>query len=132
MTVTCHYFNCGHVSAMTCDKALNLLLLVYCLLLICHFFFQACMIHDLCYVTPGVTKDECDDAMVDNINKIYCDNVNRYERQICSARASAARSLLSWTQSHFTDAASERNLCSLSDSYLTQLWKFSISSFTFI
>ena len=37
---------------------------------------QACVIHDLCYVTPGVTKAECDKVMKDNINKIYCDNVN--------------------------------------------------------
>jgi hypothetical protein len=116
---------------MTCDKAL-LLLLVSAITFDISFLFQACVIHDLCYVTPGVTKDECDDVMVDNINKIYCDNVNRYERQICSARASAARSLLSWTESHFTDAGRERDLCSLSDSYLTQFWKFSVGSFNLI
>ena len=37
---------------------------------------KACVIHDLCYVTPGVSKEECDEVMKENINKIYCDNVN--------------------------------------------------------
>ena len=91
---------------------------------------QACVIHDLCYVTPGVTKAECDDVMADNINKIYCDNVNRYERQICSARAAAARSVLGWTDSHFTEARREREECSVADSFVTQLWKFSVNSLT--
>ena len=37
---------------------------------------QSCVIHDLCYVTPGVTKEDCDEVMKDNINEIYCNNVN--------------------------------------------------------
>jgi len=38
--------------------------------------YESCVIHDLCYVTPGVTKTECDEVMKENINKIYCENVN--------------------------------------------------------
>ena len=37
------------------------------------------MIHDLCYITPGVTKTVCDRVMEDNINTIYCNNVNRLD-----------------------------------------------------
>lgn len=39
--------------------------------------YEACVIHDLCYITPGVTKEDCDRVMEDNINTIYCNNVNK-------------------------------------------------------
>ena len=38
---------------------------------------EACVIHDLCYVTPGASKTQCDDSMQKNINRVYCDNVNQ-------------------------------------------------------
>ena len=39
--------------------------------------YEACVIHDLCYITPGLTKSTCDEVMQENINLIYCNNVNR-------------------------------------------------------
>ena len=39
--------------------------------------YDSCVIHDLCYITPGVTKQLCDRFMEENMNTIYCDNVNR-------------------------------------------------------
>ena len=39
--------------------------------------YEACVIHDLCYVTPGTNKTACDNAMEKNIVTIYCDNLNR-------------------------------------------------------
>jgi len=84
---------------------------------------QACVIHDLCYVTPGASKSECDEAMEENINRIYCDHVNMYERQICRGRAAAARGVLGWTESHFVASKEERDTCSASDSFIWQLWE---------
>merc|ERR1719312_1956456 len=83
----------------------------------------ACMIHDMCYVTPGVTKQGCDSTLEENINRIYCDNVNLHERKICSDRASAAKEVLSWTERYFNDSEEERERCQPSDDYATRMWK---------
>jgi len=88
--------------------------------------FESCVIHDLCYVTPGVTKEACDLVMQENINRIYCDNVNRYERRVCSVRASLAATALEWTDRYFVAAGVERDNCHRSDSLLTRIWKFSV------
>merc|ERR1711973_327198 len=52
--------------------------------------YEACVLHDLCYVTPGTTKRGCDDAMEDNINKIYCDNLNYKDSYPCAIRSKAS------------------------------------------
>ena len=39
---------------------------------LCLVFLQAaCDIHDLCYITPGATKEGCDRTFVENIILIY-------------------------------------------------------------
>jgi len=55
----------------------------------------ACNIHDLCYITPGSTKQGCDDTFVENIIIIYCDNVNIFERIACRGRAQLAGAVVS-------------------------------------
>jgi len=89
--------------------------------------YESCVIHDLCYVTPGVTKAGCDSVLQDNINKIYCDNVNVYERKICSVRASLASTALEWTDKYFVAAGVERETCQIADSWLTRIWKYSLN-----
>ena len=46
--------------------------------------YDSCVIHDLCYITPGATKPLCDHFMQENMNTIYCDNVNRSPRRVIS------------------------------------------------
>jgi len=89
--------------------------------------YEACVIHDLCYVTPGVSKEECDEVMKENINKIYCDNVNIFERKLCSIRASLAATALEWTDKYFVAAGIFREKCQLADSLITRIWKFSVN-----
>jgi len=89
--------------------------------------YESCVIHDLCYVTPGVTKEDCDEVMKDNINEIYCNNVNMYERQLCSARASLAATALRWTDRYFVAAGIERDSCQLADSWIKTIWKYSFN-----
>merc|ERR1712179_72997 len=89
--------------------------------------YESCVIHDLCYVTPGVTKAGCDSVLQDNINKIYCDNVNIYERKLCSVRASLAASALEWTDKYFVAAGLERETCQIADSWVTRIWKYSLN-----
>ena len=55
---------------------------------------EACNIHDLCYITPGASKKECDDTFVDNILRIYCDNVNVLERLACTGKYKSKRTFL--------------------------------------
>jgi len=74
-----------------------------------------------------VSKTECDDVMKDNINKIYCDNVNTYERALCSVRASLAATALEWTDLYFVAAGIAREKCQLADSLLTRIWKYSVN-----
>ena len=55
----------------------------------------ACNIHDLCYITPGASKRDCDQTFVSNIISIYCDNVNPLERLSCVGRAQLAGAVVS-------------------------------------
>jgi len=89
--------------------------------------YESCVIHDLCYVTPGVTKAGCDKALKENMIKIYCENVNRYERKLCSIRASLAARALEWTDKYFVAAGMARKTCRLSDSLITRIWKYSFN-----
>jgi len=91
--------------------------------------YEACVIHDLCYITPGLTKSTCDEVMQENINLIYCNNVNRYERILCSMRAMAASNVLGWTDQYFVDAGIFRDKCHRSDSYLSILWKSTLGKY---
>ena len=38
-------------------------------------FSQACIIHDLCYITPGASQKDCDDNMLVNTIAIHFENV---------------------------------------------------------
>ena len=38
-------------------------------------FLQACVIHDLCYITPGASQKDCDDNMLANTIAIHFENV---------------------------------------------------------
>ena len=38
-------------------------------------FSQACIIHDLCYITPGASQKDCDDNMLANTIAIHFENV---------------------------------------------------------
>ncbi|XP_023347511.1 uncharacterized protein LOC111716294 isoform X2 [Eurytemora carolleeae] len=55
---------------------------------------NSCDIHDLCYITPGATKDSCDTSFVENIGRIYCNNVHFVEYLACRSRASIAGSVV--------------------------------------
>merc|ERR1719397_14521 len=90
--------------------------------------YDSCVIHDLCYITPGVTKSLCDDFMETNMNTIYCDNVNRYERTLCKVRANVATKALSWTDRYFLASGLARDNCLPSDGLLTRIWKFTLAS----
>ena len=37
---------------------------------------QACIIHDLCYMTPGANQKQCDDDMLANTASIHFKNAN--------------------------------------------------------
>jgi len=91
--------------------------------------YESCVIHDLCYITPGVTKAVCDKVMEDNINTIYCNNVNRYESLLCSSRATVASQVLGWTDRYFAQAGIYRDDCHRSDSFLTILWKSTLGKY---
>ena len=73
--------------------------------------FQSCLIHDLCYVPPNMTKAECDQAMRTNIDQIYCSNVHPLERDLCRARAEMAMAVLGMTDQFFEDSRQEREGC---------------------
>ena len=81
----------------------------------------ACNIHDLCYITPGATKKECDDTFVDNIVRVYCDNVNVLERLACTGRAQLAGAVVSAIDSFYDDSAETRATCSRTVK-ITQPW----------
>ena len=81
----------------------------------------ACNIHDLCYITPGATKKECDDTFVDNIVRVYCDNVNVLERLACTGRAQLAGAVVSAIDSFYDDSAETRATCSRTVN-ITQPW----------
>jgi len=72
----------------------------------------ACNIHDLCYITPGSTKQGCDDTFVENIILIYCDNVNIIERIACRGRAQLAGAVVSAIDSFYDDSEELRRSCS--------------------
>jgi len=75
----------------------------------------ACNIHDLCYITPGSTKQGCDDTFVENIILIYCDNVNIFERIACRGRAQLAGAVVSAIDSFYDDSEELRRSCSQTD-----------------
>jgi len=81
----------------------------------------ACNIHDLCYITPGATKKDCDDTFVDNIVRVYCDNVNVLERLACTGRAQLAGAVVSAIDSFYDDSAETRATCSRTVK-ITQPW----------
>ena len=81
----------------------------------------ACNIHDLCYITPGVTKKDCDATFVDNIVRVYCDNVNVLERLACTGRAQLAGAVVSAIDSFYDDSAETRATCSRTVN-ITQPW----------
>ena len=72
----------------------------------------ACNIHDLCYITPGATKKECDDTFVDNILRIYCHNVNVLEQLACTGRAQVAGAVVSAINTFYDDSEEIRAGCS--------------------
>jgi len=71
----------------------------------------ACNIHDLCYITPGASKRDCDQTFVSNIISIYCDNVNPLERLSCVGRAQLAGAVVSAIDSFYDDSAGVRASC---------------------
>ena len=81
----------------------------------------ACNIHDLCYITPGASKQFCDDTFVENIVTAYCDNVNVLERLSCTGRAQLAGAVVSAIDSFYDDSAETRASCSLVSSWRTSL-----------
>lgn len=94
--------------------------------------YEACVIHDLCYITPGVTKEECDRVMEENINKIYCNNVRTRERKICRLKALtawAARKALSMTDSYFIQSEEIRQVCVPKDGLVIRAWKMTLRKF---
>jgi len=93
--------------------------------------YEACVMHDLCYVTPGTTKKGCDDAMEENIKKIYCENVNYADSYSCAIRSRVgdfASKILSLTDRYYEAAAQEREGCELQDGYMTGTWKYVLRS----
>merc|ERR1712183_80652 len=90
--------------------------------------YESCVIHDLCYITPASTKPTFDRFMETNMNSIYCDNVNRYERALCKMRAKMASKALGWTDRYFVASGLMRENCEMSDGWLDRIWKFTKSS----
>jgi len=93
--------------------------------------YESCVMHDLCYVTPGTTKKGCDDAMEDNINKIYCDNVNYKDSYSCSLRSKVGRmanKVLSLTDRYFVLSQDEKETCELQDGFMSGSWKYVLRS----
>jgi len=89
--------------------------------------YESCVMHDLCYVTPGTTKEGCDNAMEDNINKIYCENVNYKDSYSCYVRSKVgdfANKVMSLTDRWYKASESERKNCTLEESVLTGTWKY--------
>ena len=81
----------------------------------------ACNIHDLCYITPGASKQFCDDTFVENIVAAYCDNVNVLERLSCTGRAQLAGAVVSAIDSFYDDSAKTRGTCNLVSSWPTSV-----------
>jgi len=81
----------------------------------------ACDIHDLCYVTPGATKEGCDRTFVENIILIYCDNVPVVERVACRVRAQVAGAAVAGFDSFFDAEAETRATCREKSKYLSPI-----------
>ncbi|XP_023332046.1 uncharacterized protein LOC111704138 [Eurytemora carolleeae] len=76
--------------------------------------YESCVMHDLCYVTPGTTKKRCDEVMEENINKIYCENVNYKDSYACSVRSRVgefAHKIMSFTDYYYVASEPFRNSC---------------------
>ena len=71
----------------------------------------ACNLHDLCHITPGASKQFCDETFVENIVSAYCDNVNVLERLSCTGRAQLAGAVVSAIDSFYDDSAETRESC---------------------
>ena len=114
MTAACPMYDCytnktdGSLNVNGCSYVPNTL-----------FNVGACNIHDLCYITPGASKKECDDTFVDNILRIYCDNVNVVERLACTGRAQLAGAVVSAIHTFYDESEEVRAGCRRSLSYRT-------------
>lgn len=71
----------------------------------------ACDIHDLCYITPFSTKVDCDSTFLENIEMIYCDNVNLIERIACSGKAKLSVAIVAGIDQFFDASSEMRDSC---------------------
>ena len=69
------------------------------------------------YITPGASKKDCDDTFVENIIRVYCDNVNVLERLACTGRAQLAGAVVSAIDSFYEESEEIRSGCSQTGSY---------------
>ena len=69
------------------------------------------------YITPGASKKDCDDTFVENIIRVYCDNVNVVERLSCIGRAQVAGAVVSAIDSFYDESEEIRSGCSQTVSY---------------
>ena len=69
------------------------------------------------YITPGASKKDCDDTFVENIVRVYCDNVNVLERLACTGRAQLAGAVVSAIDSFYEESEEIRSGCSQTVSY---------------
>lgn len=100
MTKLKRSFQTGELNVNGCTGVPNML-----------FNEAACNIHDLCYITPGASKQFCDETFVENIVSAYCDNVNVLERLSCTGRAQLAGAVVSAIDSFYDDSAETRESC---------------------
>ncbi|XP_023347504.1 uncharacterized protein LOC111716294 isoform X1 [Eurytemora carolleeae] len=80
---------------------------------------NSCDIHDLCYITPGATKDSCDTSFVENIGRIYCNNVHFVEYLACRSRASIAGSVVQGFSSFWDESEGTRKSCNIINSWFS-------------
>ena len=100
MTKLKRSFQTGELNVNGCTGVPNML-----------FNEAACNLHDLCHITPGASKQFCDETFVENIVSAYCDNVNVLERLSCTGRAQLAGAVVSAIDSFYDDSAETRESC---------------------
>ena len=86
-----------------------------CFLLTCFSLYQIGATPS--YITPGASKKDCDDTFVENIVRVYCDNVNVVERLSCIGRAQVAGAVVSAIDSFYDESEEIRSGCSQTVSY---------------
>jgi len=91
--------------------------------------YESCVLHDLCYITKETTKKECDEALEQNINKIYCDNMNdSWSCYFRSHAASLASFILSQTDRYYILSNQTRQTCPVEDGFFAATWKYVLRS----